>query len=140
MAGLFFAFNTASAQLRKIPAEVTESLKSKYPSASAVEWKDKITVFQADFQMNGEKYEARFNSDGQWQETEKNVDQDKLPPAVKEGFNKSKYTDWEMKEVSYIEKKDGGEQYRILVKKSDIEKKYLYFDKTGKLVKDVITL
>ena len=135
-----FAVNSADAQIRKIPAEVTDAFKVKYPSANGVEWKDKLTVFQANFLLDGEKYEAKFNNTGDWQETEKNLDQEKLPAAIKDGFSKSKFTDWEQKQITYIEKKDGAEQYRILVRKSDIEKKYLFFDKSGKLIRDAITL
>src|SRR3989337_4154002 len=110
---LLFVSNGANAQLRKIPAEVTDAFKSKYPSASGVEWKDKLSFFQANFAMNDVKYEARFNMKGEWQETLKALDQDELTDAVNDGFSKSKYTKWEVKEVRFIEKKDGGGQYRI---------------------------
>jgi len=42
--------------------------------------------------------------------------------------------------VSWVESRDHGIQYRLFVRKSGIEKKYLYFDKNGKLVKDAITI
>ncbi|MEO5995658.1 MAG: PepSY-like domain-containing protein [Chitinophagaceae bacterium] len=128
------------AQLRKIPAEVTDAFKAKFPNSNAVEWKDKLKFFQASFEMRDEDYQAKFNSKGEWQETEKTIERDKLPTEVSDGFNKSKYSDWEVKEMSYIEKKDGTDQYRILVRKSDIEKKYLFFNKTGKLLKDPIKI
>jgi hypothetical protein len=140
MAGLLFAFQHAEAQFRKIPAEVTDAFKVKYPDATAVEWKDKLAVFQADFELKDEKYQARFNSAGEWQETEKSIEENDLPSAVSDGFSKSKFTEWEVREVSVIDKKDGARQYRILVKKSDIEKKYLFFDKDGKLIRDSYTL
>lgn len=140
IATLLLPGNAAFAQLRKIPAEVTDAFKAKFPYANAVEWKDKLKVFQANFEMKDEDFQARFNSKGEWQETENNIDQDKLPSEVTDGFGKSKYSEWEVKEVSFIEKKDNTIQYRILVRKSDIEKKYLYFNKSGKLVKESITL
>jgi hypothetical protein len=140
LATLIFVSSASHAQLRKIPAEVTDAFKEKYPSASGVEWKDKLSVFQANFELNGVKCEAKFNTKGEWQETLKEMEQDKLPAAVTDGFSKSKYTEWEIREVSFLEKKDSSEQYRILVKKSDLEKKYLFFDKSGKLIKDSITL
>jgi hypothetical protein len=140
IAGFLLSGVSSVAQFRKIPAVVTDAFKARYPNSNAVEWKDKITVFQANFEMKDEDYIARFNSKGEWQETENNIDQAKLPAEVNDGFSKSKYSDWEIKEVSYIEKKDGTDQYRILVKKSDIEKKYLFFNKTGKMLKDSITI
>jgi len=140
LAGMLLISAVTNAQLRKIPAEVTDAFKDKYPSAAGVEWKDKLSVFQANFLMSGVKYEARFNTKGEWQETLKELDKDKLPDAVNDGFSKSKYTEWEVKEVSFVEKKDESEQYRILVRKSDLEKKFLFFDKNGKLLRDSITL
>ena len=138
--GLIITGTASFAQFRKIPAVVTDAFKAKYPNANAVEWKDKLRVFQANFEMKDEDYQARFNSKGEWQETEKNIEQDKLPSEVNDGFTKSKFSQWEIKEVSYIEKKAGSDLYRILIKKNDIEKKYLFFDKSGKLTKDSITI
>jgi len=139
-AGLLIMGTASFAQFRKIPSVVTDAFKAKYPNANAVEWKDKLRVFQADFEMKDDDYQARFNSKGEWQETEKNIEQDKLPAEVSDGFAKSKFSEWEIKEVSYIEKKDGSDLYRILVRKNDIEKKYLFFDKSGKLTRNSITL
>lgn len=132
--------NQLDAQIRKIPAVVTEAFKQKYPSAGNVEWKDKITSFRADFTMNSENYEAKFNNKGEWQQTEKAIDKNKLPAAVNDGFAKSKYSDWDVTSVAHIEFKDGHVEYRVLVKKNDIEKKYLFFNKEGKLLRDTITI
>ncbi|MEO5682992.1 MAG: PepSY-like domain-containing protein [Chitinophagaceae bacterium] len=134
------AFNSADAQLRKVPAEVTEAFKAKYPDTKNAEWKDKITAFQVNYEMDGAKYESKFNSKGEWQQTEKEIEESTLPASVKDGFSKSKFTAWELKSVSWIENKDNGIQYRLFVKKSGVEKKYLYFDTEGRLIKDSITI
>ena len=63
-----------------------------------------------------------------------------MPAAVKDGFSKSKYSDRELRECMKIEKKDAEVQYRLLAKKNDVEKKYLYFNKEGKLLKEAMTL
>jgi hypothetical protein len=128
------------AQIRKIPSEVTEALKEKYPDADNVSWKDKITVFAASFELNNEKYEARFNDKGEWKSTEKEISESELPAEIKDGFEKSKYSEWELKYVYNIELPDNEIQYRIQVAKNDIEKKNLLFNSDGKLLKDNITL
>ena len=107
---VLFAGNTIYAQLRKVPAEVTEAFKAKYPDTKNVEWKDKLSFFQVDFEMGGIKYESRFTSKGEWQQTEKDITEDALPAQVKDGYSKSKYTDWELKTVSWLENKDDGIQ------------------------------
>lgn len=128
------------AQLRKIPAEVTEALKAKYPEASNVTWKDKLSVFAAAFDVNGEKMEARFNSKGEWQSTEKEIADNDLPAEVRDGLNKSKYSDWEVKSVIHIDLPDDKVEFRIQVAKSDVQKKNLLFNSDGQLLKDNITL
>jgi hypothetical protein len=135
----FFAGPTI-AQLRKIPAEVTEALKSKYPEAASVAWKDKISAFSASFELNGEKYEARFSSKGDWQYTEKEIAENDLPAEVKDGLNKSKYADWQLRTVYNIDLPDNKLQFRIQVSKSDLQKKNLFFSSEGQLLKDNITL
>ena len=132
--------NYTQAQIRKVPAEVTEAFKAKYTDTKNVEWKDRITFFQVDYDMNGSRYESKFSNKGEWLQTEKEVTRDALPAEVKDGYSKSKFTDWELKSVSWVESRDHGIQYRLFVRKSGIEKKYLYFDKNGKLVKDAITI
>jgi len=132
--------SVTQAQIRKIPLEVTEAFKAKYPDTKNVEWKDKLTSFQADYEMNGVKYSSKFSNKGEWLQTDKVIEEAALPAAVKDGYGKSKYTGWELKEVSQIENKDNSIQYRLFVRKSSVEKKYLYFDPEGKLVKDAITI
>ncbi len=128
------------AQIRKIPAEVTQALKDKYPNADNVSWKDKLTAFAAIFEMNNEKYEARFTDKGVWKSTEKQIEENDLPAEIKDGFGKSKYADWELKNIYLIQLPEDATQYRILVAKSDIQKKNLLFNSDGKLLKDNLTL
>jgi putative PepSY-like beta-lactamase-inhibitor len=130
----------AFAQFRKVPAEVTEALKSKYPDANNVSWKDKISVFVASFDMDNEKYEARFDEKGAWKSTTKEISKDALPGEVKDGWEKSKYADWDLNAVYSIELPDDVMQYRLQVSKSDIQKKNLLFNSDGKLLRDNITL
>jgi Putative beta-lactamase-inhibitor-like, PepSY-like len=137
---VFAVCNHTQAQLRKIPAEVTEAFKEKYPDTKNAAWKDKITAFQVNYEMEGVKYISKFSSKGEWQQTEKDIEEDALPAQVKDGYGKSKYTEWELKTVSRVENKDDSIQYRLFVRKSSVEKRYLYFDKEGKLIKDAITL
>ncbi len=132
--------NTATAQVRKIPAAVTEAFKEKYPNASNVEWKDKLTNFMAVFEQDNEKYEARFNSKGVWQDTENEIEDGQLPEVVKGGLDKSKYADWEINHMYKIELPNDKVRYRIEVGKSDLQKKNLLFNSEGRLLKDKITL
>jgi hypothetical protein len=130
----------AFAQIRKIPPEVTEAFKVRYPHAEKVSWKDNITSFEAEFLLNDYKMRAYFNSKGEWQSSEKNIKFEDLPREVKDGFAKSKYSDWEKGSIVETDKNGEGLIYRMLVKKSGVQKKYLYFDTSGKLTRDAVTL
>ena len=132
--GLFLAFQS-NAQLRKIPAPVTEAFKTKYTAATNVEWKDRITSYSAVFEMDGKRHEAYFDDDGSWKHTVTGIEESEIPTEVNEGLDKSKYAEWEFDKAEKIER-DGGTDYRLIVKKGEIRKKSLLFGSDGRLKKD----
>jgi len=140
MTVLVFAGSTTNAQIRKIPAEVTESFAQKFPDASNVEWRDKLSGFTASFSVDSIQYVASFNNDGEWENTEQVIEQSALPEAVQDGFEKSRYADWNLNKVIKIELPDDIWQYKIEVSKGDIKKRNLYFNSKGRLLKDKLTL
>ena len=138
---LTLSLGTASvqAQMRKIPSKVTDAFTAKYPDATGVEWRDKVSEFSVVFTSNGVKYDARYNGKGKWLNTESEVPIDNLPAPVKEGIEKSKYSDWEAEKAHRVDRPDKV-QYRVQVGKSGVQKKNLIFDDKGKLLKDNVTL
>ncbi len=140
LAGLIIIGNTGFAQLRKIPVEVTNSFSGKYPAATDVEWKDRLTGFTAGFTLDNTHYLAAFDNKGRWENTEHQIEAEDLPEAVKEGFDKSKYADWVIERADYIELPDDQVQYRVLVASGDIKKRNLHFNSKGRLVRDKLTL
>lgn len=134
-----FAY-TANAQLRKIPAEVTDSFNEKYPGATRVEWKDRLVGFSVGFDWEGTAYIANFSNNGDWENTEHEIEDEELPDEVKDGFEKSRYADWTINSIVYIEFPDSEINYRLVVGKGDIKKRNLYFNRKGRLLKDKLTL
>jgi hypothetical protein len=126
----------AAAQIRKIPAVVTDALKEKYPSAEAVEWKDKLGYFKASFELDHARLAAQFSAKGEWLQTECVIDEGDLPEAVLDGWQKSRYAHRVLVEAAKILLPEGGVQYRLLVKKNDFEKKLLFFDSSERLQKE----
>ncbi len=131
---------SAHAQIRKVPAEVTNAFSEKYGDAKNVEWSDNLSTFTASFDMDGHKYKAQYNKKGEWKGAEKELTIEDLSSTVKDGFNKSKYADWKVKSVTQIESPGDKIQYRVHVIKSDLKQKNLTFNEKGKLVKDSSTL
>ena len=132
----YFSF----AQIRSIPSVVTDAFKTKFPDAAKVSWKDNISNFEADFIKDSYSYEVKFNSKGEWLETAKKIEFKDLNEDIKDGFQKSKFNDWEVRGVKEFNEKGKEIVYRILVRKSDVEKKYLFFNKKGQLIKDTLTI
>ncbi len=58
--GISFMSLSAGAQLRRLPSVVTDSFNLRFPGATKVTWKDKITVFQADFIFNNATEQAKY--------------------------------------------------------------------------------
>ncbi len=134
---------TTQAQIRKIPATVTESFEKNYPDATNVEWRDKLSHFTATFTNDGKQMLAQFESDGAWILSETTFAIANIPSEVKDGFDKSKYANWSIQKVVLVQSNDGKEKevyYRILVRKNSINKKYLRFDTNGRLLKETLTL
>ncbi len=139
VSALVISGDSALAQLRKIPAAVTQAFKEKFPEAGNVEWKDKLTGFEASFVLEEVKYQATFNTKGEWKQTETSVAEDEIPAEVQEGFDRSKYKEWEIKSVSLLETGDS-QTFVLMVQKTALLKKRLYFSYDGQLLKDPVTL
>lgn len=127
------------AQVVKVPEKSKEHFAKKYPSVKNPDWDNSITYYMASFTMKKESYRAVYHMDGTWDFTEKKIDPNKLPKAVTNSFQKSRFADWEKRSYAYVENNDGEKLYRIEAKKG-IEKKYVFFDKNGKEVKTTATL
>jgi len=138
ISSLFFI--AAHAQFRKIPGEVTDSFKVRYPNAKSVSWKDKTTSFQATFVLGDENYTAKYNSKGEWQQSEKKIKKEELPAPVKDGLSKSKYADWETGNVIHRDLPGNKVEYVITVSNGTLSKRVLTFNSDGQLKKDAITL
>jgi hypothetical protein len=127
-------------QLRQIPKEVRENFSQKYPAALEVNYDDDLFDVNVHFTLDGEKMKAAFSNKGVWKYTEKKWTIDKLPDAVKDGFSKSRYADRELKDVVIIYYPGNLIQYRLKTEKSAVEKKYLYFNPEGRLLRESITI
>ncbi len=140
LALLSFCFIAAThAQIGKIPSDVTNAFKAKYPDAKNVTWKDNVGNYEAVFTNHDAATKAFFTSKGEWTSSERSLSFDELPASVKDGFAKSKYKDWKRGSVTQIKKIESvPEEYKIYVEQSSISKKFLFFDTNGKLIREAI--
>lgn len=137
---LFLFTSVSFAQIREVPESVKETFATQYPDADSVEYTDNLVNVQVRFTMNGEKMKASYTNKGRWRETEKDWSFEQLSEEVKDGFSKSKYAEWEVSETKIIYRPGGVERFRVKVGKNDLQKKYLFFNKSGRLMEESITI
>lgn len=138
-AAFILSFN-ASAQLREIPKEVKQAFESQYPAAQKAEYRDNLIDVHVVFYIDSIRMVAEYTNKGVWKETEKGYSYDKVDQEIKDGFAKSKYADWPVTEATIIEMPGNEERIRIKVEKGELTKRYLFFNKQGRLVKESFTL
>ncbi|TCJ14497.1 hypothetical protein EPD60_10950 [Flaviaesturariibacter flavus] len=134
---------SASAQLGKIPVAVTAAFSKQYTEAKEVAFSDNLGDYSVAFKVDTAQMTAHYNKKGEWKGSEKTIAFDQLSTEVKDGFMKSKFSDWQVSGVRQLyltPGEGGGEQYRIKVSQGNLKKRYLYFNKVGKLVRDKMTL
>lgn len=131
---------SAQGQIREIPKIVEETFSNQYQGASHIEFRDQLVRVDVHFELDGENMIASYSNKGVWKETQKAWEFEKLPEAVQDGFEKSKFADREVTETVVLYLPGGTEQYRILARKNDVEKKYLFFNTKGRLLRTALTL
>jgi len=137
---LIFISGIAFSQIREIPKIVEETFTNQYKGASNIDYKDQLVRVDVHFELEGESLVASYTNKGLWKETQKEWSFVKLPDEVKNGFEKSKYADREVEDVIVLYLPGDITQYRLKAKKSDVEKKYLYFNPKGRLLRESVTL
>ena len=136
---LFLSISSFS-QVTKVPQVAKDNFARQYPEARDVNWDNDVINVSVRFELNGERMNAEYSNKGIWKKTEKDWDYDKLPDDVKDGFDKSKYADREVVETVIVYLPGDVQQYRLKVEKNDLQKKYLFFDDDGRLIREAITL
>ena len=137
---LVFISGIAFSQIREIPKAVEETFSNQYEGASGIEFKDQLVRVDVHFELDGENMIASYTNKGLWKETQKEWSFVKLPDEVINGFEKSKYADREIEDVIVLFLPGDITQYRLKAKKSGVEKKYLYFNPKGRLLRESVTL
>ena len=125
---------SAIAQGIGVSKKAQEQFQKKYVGAADVKWTNNVSNATVTFKSDGVSCKGHYNISGEWNYTEKFIDSASIAEKAKDSFSKSKYRDWEVKSVAYVEYPKGESLYRYEVKKG-ISKNYVFFDKLGVLVK-----
>jgi len=116
-----------------VPAALENALKTKFPSATDVEWYDEYDGSFSAFFFDGEDSKiAKFDASGSWLETRIYLDQEQIPQTIMKAIQKSKYADFTISTAIKIEL-PAISQYEINAETK--EKAYLLmFDEKGILL------
>ncbi len=131
---------TGFSQVTSIPEQAKENFARQYPNAQGANWNNDIVNVNVKFELDGERMNAEYNNKGIWKCTAKEWSYEKLSADVKDGFHKSKYADRKVTEVKVIYYPGDVIRYRLRTEKNNFEKKYLYFNTEGRLIRESITI
>jgi hypothetical protein len=124
----------SAGQVRPTPAEVTNTFSKMFPDARNIQWRDKITIFSAFFNIKDVKCEAKFTPTGSWVSTEKAIQLDSLPPLITDSLKSGKYAGWTQTSAYILRSSDGTTQYHVVVTNSDAGRKILFFNQNDRLL------
>ena len=127
-------------QVTSIPEQAKQNFFKQYPDAKNVQWENNVVKVNVRFEQDNNQLNAEYNNKGIWKNTLKDWTYEKLPGDVKEGFNKSKYADREVTDVKVLYLPGYVIQYRLKTEKNNVEKKYLFFNTAGRLIRTSVTL
>ncbi|MBL0272360.1 MAG: PepSY-like domain-containing protein [Chitinophagaceae bacterium] len=141
---IFFSISISSAQgfaqVTSIPEQAKENFFRQYPDAKNVQWENNVVKVNVRFEQDSNKLIAEYSNKGIWKNTLKDWTYEQLPEDVKEGLKKSKYADREVTDVKVLYLPGYVIQYRLRTEKNNVEKKYLFFNTAGRLIRTSVTL
>jgi hypothetical protein len=88
----------------KVPANVREAFRTKFPGVSKVEWKLKSDKnYEAEFRLKDAEVAAKFDDKGKWLETETTIEPSALPKEVVATITKE-YKGYKIIETQKVER------------------------------------
>lgn len=112
------------AYAQKVPASVQKAFDQKFPNTKGVKWEKEKKSYEAEFMSNGKEVSAEFSPEGQWLQTEREIQINELPAAIQTAI-KSKFAGYNLKEAEIVENKNGKNyQVELLKGKEEIEAQF----------------
>jgi len=124
---------TACGQKSNVPEKVKTAFAEKFPNATKVSWdKENATEWEAEFKMNDKEYSANFDNNGNWKETEYEINKSDIPSDVKSTLDKD-FSGYKI-EVAEISETVDGKVYEFELEKGKT-KMEVAISPDGKVVK-----
>ncbi len=135
---VFTACNDDDDDNIKVPQEVSNAFKARYPDASRVSWEKEHSYYVADFWRSDMSAEAEAWYDGaaKWYLTVTEIGYNSLPQPVKTAYTAGEYAAWRVDDTDMVER-DGFETVYVLEVEKGNQEYDLYYTSDGTLVKAV---
>jgi uncharacterized lipoprotein NlpE involved in copper resistance len=117
-----------------VPQKVKDAFTEKFNEAKSIKWdKEDENEWEAEFVLNGKEMSANFDVDGNWKETEMEIEKEDIPEAVMNTFNK-KFAGYDIEEAANVSTTKLDNCYEMDIEKGDAKMEVL-FDANGNLLK-----
>ena len=114
---------------RNVPPTVIDAFEGSNPNVGNVEWYiDENNNYSVFYESRGERYASRYDQEGAWQETRKEIDWEDAPPSIRSAYSSGNNNGWMVYRIYEVEVPDRNEKvYSVRLKKE------VYFDESGKV-------
>ena len=132
LAALFLAISFTAFGQTNFPAAVKTAFGKKFPTVKKVDWgKEGKTRWEAEFERNGKEMSANFDLQGNWKETETDLEENAVPAVVMNTLD-TRFQGYKVKDVAFTETPKFS-AYEIVIKKGENQKE-ITIDRTGKIL------
>ncbi len=132
LTAFFLAISFTAFSQTNVPAVVKTAFGKKFPTVKKADWgKEGKTNWEAEFELKEKEMSANFDLQGNWTETETDLEEDAVP-AVVMNVLKTKFAGYKVKDAAFTETPKFS-AYEIVIKKGG-SKKEITIDKTGKIL------
>ena len=134
MLGALTLFAGALLAQEAVPAVVETAFAARFPGAGFIEWEDvKDGIYEVDFEQDGKDMMAKFDTDGNWMETEIEIVETELPEAVWKAIT-SQFAGYSIDKVETEATTERPLAYKVRLKQKNAEVK-VTFSIDGQILK-----
>jgi Putative beta-lactamase-inhibitor-like, PepSY-like len=127
---------TITTVIAAVPPAVATAFAKKFPEATDVKWqKEANGSYEAHFSINNKDISATFSKNGNWLETETDIDIAEVPAAVMTAFRKKTTKKRIPKAASKIESPKKPLRYELEYHHIGIQNREVFYDESGKEMK-----
>ncbi|MCB0596377.1 MAG: PepSY-like domain-containing protein [Lewinellaceae bacterium] len=101
------------------PAALKEAFAERFPNAKSVEWEDpEDGVYEVEFKQDKREMTANFGENGDWLETEVEIEQEELPATVKEAIARQ-FSDLEFDKAETVSSPERDLVYEVVFEQDE---------------------